>query len=294
MAASLAATAASAAAAEAGASSWAWYTGDSSFDVVLAAELALVASTVLGMHMQAPYGKHANDALGSFHLPPRLGWWLMEIPATVSFLATFLLCSPPPAGAPGPSPLVSYILAALWCVHYFNRGWYFPLNIRVAKGAKTSFNVVVSLTGAIFTGMHGHLNARMFRSLGAHYSESWLTDPRFLVGLAIYEFGFWVTVHSEHVMRELRPKDGIVKDGERYKIPRGGAFEYVTSAQYFGELTAWAGFALLTWSLPGLAVFAISCFNLVPRAFQNHTWYLQKFGDEYKKLGRARLIPFIL
>jgi len=50
----------------------------------------------------------------------------------------------------------------------------------------------------------------------------------------------------------------------------------------------------MTWSLPGLAVFAITCFNLVPRSFQNHAWYLRKFGDEYKKLRRKVLVPFVL
>jgi len=80
----------------------------------------------------------------------------------------------------------------------------------------------------------------------------------------------------------------------RYKIPRGGCFTHVTSAQYLGELLAWLGFAILTWSIPGAAVLAISTFNLVPRAFQNHAWYLGRFGDEYKKLGRARLIPLVL
>lgn len=271
-----------------------WYTGDSSFDTVLACELALVASTALGMHMQAPYGKLANDTLGSVHLGEKLGWWLMELPATVSFLVTFFLAAPPSDSAAGPAPAVSYLLAVLWCIHYGNRGWYFPLNIRAAKGSKKSFSIVVSSIGAIFTGLHGHLNARMFRSLGTHYTYAWLMDPRFVAGFIIYEIGFWVTVHSEHVIRELRPLDGVVKDGQRYKIPKGGAFNFVTNAAYLGELTAWLGFAILTWSLPGLAVLLISSFNLVPRAFQTHKWYFDKFGDEYKKLNRKVLIPFIL
>lgn len=231
-----------------------WYTGDSSFDTVLACELVLVLSTALGMHMQAPYGKLANDTLGAVHLSERLGWWLMELPATVSFLATFFLAAPPSDPATGPATGVSVLLAVLWCIHYFNRGWYFPLNIRVAKGSKRSFSIVVSSIGAIFTGLHGHLNARMFKSLGTHYTYAWLTDPRFVAGFIIYEIGFWVTVHSEHVVRNLRPKDGIVKDGQRYKIPKGGAFEFVTNAAYLGELTAWLGFSLLMWSVPGISL----------------------------------------
>ena len=141
-----------------------------------------------------------------------------------------------------------------------------------------------------------------------------------------------MTIHSEHVIRQLRPVGSINgslrhrmstrTSQQRYAIPTGGVFHYVTNAQYLGELTAWLGFALLTWSLPGLAVLLISCFNLVPRAltrstpnarprpalprfvihlvhvsagsFHNHAWYERTFGDKYKKLRRARLIPGIL
>ncbi len=61
----------------------------------------------------------------------------------------------------GLSRLTSHILALLWAVHYGNRGWYFPLNIRVASGQTASFNIMVSGIGAVFTGLHGHLNATM-------------------------------------------------------------------------------------------------------------------------------------
>ena len=314
----------------------AWHTGDASFDFWLAVELSLVASTILGVAQQAPYGKLANSSLGNIHLSPRFGWWLMEIPASVSFLATYFLT---PAGKP--SVTVSRVLAFIFLRHYGNRGWVFPYLMRVAEGSKASFSLAVSLIGAVFTALHGHLNAKMFRSLGTHYTDAWLTDPRFVVGLCTCacaaaalrccprlptaaprltfaaffcfappfllradEIGFWLTIHSEHVIRQLRPPPGSsssLRDRmstrtsqQRYAIPTGGAFRLVTNAQYLGELTAWLGFAILTWSLPGLAVFLISSFNLVPRAFHNHAWYERTFGDEYKKLRRARLIPGLL
>lgn len=265
-------------------------TGDATFDMVQVCQLALVGSTVLGATTVAPYGKHANDSLGSLHLNPKLGWWLMELPATLCFLPTYLLSRPPSTGE-GPSPKVSGLLAALFLFHYGYRGWYFPLSLRVAKGSTTSFNIVVSLIGAIFTGLHGYLHARMFKSLGAHLTDDWLQDKRFLLGLAIYELGFWTMVHSDHTVRNLRSIDG---SGPRYRIPTGGAFRFVTSPQYLGEISAFGGLAVMTQTVPSAAVFAITCFNLIPRSFHNHTWYLKKFGDEYTKLGRKRLIPFVL
>lgn len=267
-----------------------WYTGDPVFDTVQAIQLALVGSTILGTGTVAPYGKHANDSLGSLHLNPKFGWWLMELPATACFLPTYLL-SQSPVGKDGPSSKVSKLLASLFMFHYAYRGWFFPLSLRVAKGSTTSFNIAVSLIGAIFTGLHGFLHARMYKSLGAHLTDEWVKHPRFLLGLAIYQLAFWTMVHSDYTIRNLRSTDG---SGPRYKIPTGGAFRFVTSPQYLGEISAFGGMALMTNSLPSAAVFAITCFNLIPRSFHNHTWYMKKFGEEYEKLGRKRLIPFLL
>ena len=55
----------------------------------------------------------------------------------------------------------------------------------------------------------------------------------------------------------------------------------------------WIGWAILTWSLAGVAFAVYTAANVGPRAFTNHRWYLEKFGDEYPKERRA-LIPFLL
>ena len=76
-------------------------------------------------------------------------------------------------------------------------------------------------------------------------------------------------------------------------LPRGGMFRYVTSANYFGEIVEWTGFAILTWSASG-AVFALWTFaNLVPRADAIYKRYAELFGDELRKERRKRVIPFI-
>ena len=95
-------------------------------------------------------------------------------------------------------------------------------------------------------------------------------------------------MHSDHVIRSLR------KPGDtRHYIPTRGFYRYVASANYFGELTEWIGYAILTWSLGG-AVFALWTFaNLAPRARSIHRRYCREFGDEYRNLGTRYLIPFI-
>lgn len=131
----------------------------------------------------------------------------------------------------------------------------------------------------------------MFSLYGKHLNDDWLKNPRFILGSIIYGFGYAVTVHSEYIMRNLRPLNGIVKPSERYKIPYGGFFEYVTSPQYFGEITAFIGLNILSGAPSTIPVLLITLSNLVPRAKQNHKWYLKKFKD-YPK-DRLEIFPFI-
>ncbi|MHA1392059.1 MAG: DUF1295 domain-containing protein [Promethearchaeota archaeon] len=120
------------------------------------------------------------------------------------------------------------------------------------------------------------------------YDENWLITPQFIIGTIIFIFGFIINLHSDHIIRSLR------KPGDNnFYIPKGGMFKYVTSANYFGEFTEWVGWAILTFSIPGL-VFAIWTFaNLGPRAYMLRKWYEKTFGEEFTKLKRKRMIPFI-
>ena len=96
-----------------------------------------------------------------------------------------------------------------------------------------------------------------------------------------------INLHADTVLIHLR------KPGETgYKIPRGGIYRFVTSPNYLGEIMEWCGWALMTWSLPGLAFAVYSVANLAPRALSNHKWYREKF-DDYPTSRRA-LIPFLL
>jgi 3-oxo-5-alpha-steroid 4-dehydrogenase 1 len=52
------------------------------------------------------------------------------------------------------------------------------------------------------------------------------------------------------------------------------------------------GFAIATWSLGATFILLITIANLVPRAFQTHRWYREKFPDYPRE--RRVLIPFLL
>lgn len=62
-------------------------------------------------------------------------------------------------------------------MHYLNRGWFFPLALRVVPGKTSSFSVAVIAAGMFVTSMHGYLNATWFTTYGAHLTrDSGRTD----------------------------------------------------------------------------------------------------------------------
>jgi 3-oxo-5-alpha-steroid 4-dehydrogenase 1 len=138
----------------------------------------------------------------------------------------------------------------------------------------------------VFNVINAYLNARWISELGAYPTE-WLRDPRFLVGTLLFAKGMFVNVQSDNILFRLR------KPGESgYRIPRGGAYRFVSSPNYLGELIEWGGWAIATWSLAGLAFFLFTFANLVPRAIAHHKWYRATFPD-YPKERRA-VIPWLV
>ena len=164
--------------------------------------------------------------------------------------------------------------------------------MRVAKCERKSFSLTVVASGLFVTAMHGYLNATFFTKYGAHLNNEWLVDPRFVVGICVYYTGYILTVHSESIIRNVRDPKELDSDVDAFKIPYGGGFKYVSSPTYLGEMTAWLGFAIFTWSLPGLLIFCITSANLIPRSFSTHKWYLNEFANYPRE--RKALIPFVI
>ena len=108
------------------------------------------------------------------------------------------------------------------------------------------------------------------------------------MGVTLFLTGFLINYQSDDILRNLR------KPGEerKYKVPYGGAFRWVTAANYFGEIVEWIGWAFATWSIAGLSFALFTFANLAPRARTHHQWYKEKFGKEYPK-NRKAIIPFL-
>ncbi len=261
-----------------------WYSGDATYDTVLTAALAMVIVVgVVAPLVPSPYGRFATERAG-ISVDPRLGWFLMELPSSLSFAYFFF-------SGPHRFELTPMVFCAVWFIHYGNRGFFFPLSIRAPRGKRARFSLALVAFGWIVTTVHGYLNGAWFSTFG-HYEPAWLHDPRFLFGLALYGVSLALNIHCDAILRNLRTPEEVAAGVHTYRIPRGGLFRYVSSPSYLTELTAWLGFALFTWSLGGVFIFAISVANLLPRALSTHRWYQEKFPDY--PADRRALIPYLL
>ena len=179
------------------------------------------------------------------------------------------------------TPLIIFII---WTAHYVYRSVFFPF---LLKGKGKTKPVAAVVTGFIFNTMNGFGIAYGLSHIGEHFTEEWLASPNFIIGILLMTTGFYICYRSDAILRSLR------RPGEKgYKIPYGGLYRFVSSPNYLGEITEWAGFAILCWNLPALAFFIFTVSNLFPRAFSHHKWYMKTFAD-YPK-DRKAIIPYVL
>lgn len=241
--------------------------------------IALAVMVFAGLRFITPgYGIFYTPKWGP-SLGNRLGWVLMEAPV---FICMAILWGCSPRG----DEMALVVMASLFMLHYFQRSFIFPLLIK----GKSRMPLAIILMGCVFNVVNAYLIGGwlFYVSPADAYPPSWLLNPKFFFGVLIFFAGMAINLHSDYIIRNLRqPGD------RRHYIPKGGMFRYVTSANYFGEFTEWVGYAVLTWSLPGV-IFALWTFaNLAPRARSLHHRYVQEFGDEFTKLNRKYIIPFI-
>ena len=179
-------------------------------------------------------------------------------------------------------PLALFIL---FQSHYLQRSFVFPLLIR----GRSQMPLGIVLMGMVFNTLNALMQGGwIFYVSPAGYYDGWFARPYIWVGGALFIAGMVINLRSDRIIRHLRrPGD------TRHYIPYGGMFRYVSSANYFGELLEWIGFAVASWSWAG-AVFVVWTFaNLAPRSASLYKRYEQEFGEEFTSLHRKRILPFI-
>lgn len=245
--------------------------------LIVMSVIALIVFIAL-YFVDAGYGMMFDKKWGP-SLPNRWGWVLMESPVFIAMTLLWLFSE----RRFEPVCLCFFLLFQL---HYFQRSFIFPL---LMKG-RNRMPLSIVLMGVLFNVLNACMQGGwiFYIAPADRYPIGWFATPQFVIGTVLFFAGMAVNIHSDAIIRALR------KPGDKgHYLPHGGAFRYVSSANYFGELLEWTGFAVLTWSWAG-AVFAWWTFaNLAPRAAALYRKYEQMFGDEFRKEKRKRIIPFI-
>lgn len=228
--------------------------------------------------VKAGYGMFRTRLWG-WSVPNKVGWVLMEAPSFVvmGFWAWKV-------GVEAYTPQAVFV--GLFMLHYFQRSFVFPL---LMKG-KSRMPMAIMAMGILFNVINATLLVASFFSCalpGKYEPATFWANLLPWVGLVIFLIGMAINLHADHVIRNLRrPGD------TRHYLPEKGFYRYVTSANYFGELVEWTGFALLTAS-PAAWVFVWwTAANLVPRADAIYKRYCEEFGKQAVG-SRKRIIPCI-
>lgn len=248
---------------------------------ILSGMLILAAIVFLCLYfVKAGYGMFRTKQWG-LSIDNKLAWVLMEAPAFVVMLVVWAYSAPDYRTLPA-----ALALLLMFELHYFQRSFVFPFLMT----GRSRMPVAIMLMGVVFNCINAWLigcfsfngaNER-YASLGTEYFTEW----NFLLGFAIFFVGMAINLHSDHIIRHLRqPGD------TKHYLPQKGMYRYVTSANYFGELVEWTGFAIAAAHPAGWVFVIWTATNLVPRAHAIHKRYRQEFGEAVG--SRKRIIPFV-
>ncbi|KAF4723099.1 3-oxo-5-alpha-steroid 4-dehydrogenase 1 [Perkinsus olseni] len=213
----------------------------------------------------AAYGKMIESGYGSysFQIDPRLGWFLQEFPS----LAFPLLCLLTQWSNLHPCQV---LLLGMLILHYLQRSIIYPVLMHSHR--KTSISIV--LYAFAFCCTNGSLQSAWTRCV---FDPSQISAVQLVIGVSLYFTGLLVNLQSDHILRNLRRG---AKDAQRYYIPYGGMFRFISCPNYFGEMMEWLGYAMASgWGLApvtfasGSSQAFCTFANLFPRALQQHKWY---------------------
>lgn len=244
--------------------------------------LAIIIFVILQFITPA-YGMTFNNRWG-MSVKSKMGWMIMESPVFISMLAIYIISL---VFHIKPFNIVTLIIFIFFQAHYIQRSFIFPPLMR----CKSKMPISIVSAGFLFNTCNAFMQGGwlFFFSPNDYYPVSWLYSPQFIIGTILFIGGMAINMHSDRVIRSLRED----YSDSNYYIPKGGLFRYVNSANYFGEIVEWIGFALLSASFSGWVFVFWSMANMVPRAKAVYEKYTQFFGEEFTKLNRYKIFPWI-
>jgi 3-oxo-5-alpha-steroid 4-dehydrogenase 1 len=224
--------------------------------------------------ISAPYGKFSRKGWGP-SIRSKWAWMVMEFPSPALMLFFFVIS--------GNKIVPQIIFLCLWLGHYIHRTFVYPFS---QSGKEKAYPLLLVFMAFVFNCLNGFVNGYGVFHIYS-YDISYISTWQFAVGIITFIAGFIINKISDEKLRNFRRKNL-----NEYVIPEGWLFSYISNPHYFGEIIEWVGWAILTWSLPGLAFSIFTIANLFPRAISAHKWYYENFPD-YPP-GRKAIIPLII
>ena len=229
---------------------------------------------VLLFFISAPYGKFLRKGWGPV-IKSKWAWMIMEMPSPLLMIAFYITSSE--------KSYITFIFLIIWLSHYIHRTFIYSF---LQSGKDKDYPVAVSGMAFIFNCINGFINGYGVFHL-AGYGSSWIISLHFICGIILFITGFIINKTADEKLRHMRRNSP-----EDYVVPRGWLFDYISCPHYFGEIIEWLGWAVMTYSLSGLAFFLFTVANLFPRAIKSHIWYREKFVDYPVK--RKAIVPFVI
>uniref|UniRef100_A0A7E4VXC6 3-oxo-5alpha-steroid 4-dehydrogenase (NADP(+)) n=1 Tax=Panagrellus redivivus TaxID=6233 RepID=A0A7E4VXC6_PANRE len=222
---------------------------------------------------RASYGRYWNEAwFSEYAINARVAWFFQELPSLLFAMAALYMYG-------SELTIPRFIAFIMFAGHYYQRSMIYPFLIN--GGKKTAPHLFLSALA--FCSYNGYIQA-FYHVKFANFAPTHAFNIFSQIGIVLFLTGLIINIHSDSILRNLR------QPGETgYKIPYGGMFEYVSAANFFGEILEWFGYALYCQTWPAVAFALFTLCNLGPRASQHHQYYVKKF-DNYPK-DRRILIP---
>lgn len=168
------------------------------------------------------------------------------------------------------------VVAAMVATHFSKRTLECLFLHKYSGGMPLSTSCFISIFYCIAT--HG---ACHFARTVSHY-EDWTYN----VGGIFFMIGILGNFYHHYLLANLR------KPGEKgYKVPQGGAFEYVAAPHYMFELLGWFGIVLVTQHMVTLLMFAAMAIYLADRSIGQDEWNRRKIPGY--PIHRKCMVPFI-
>ncbi|XP_039902000.1 3-oxo-5-alpha-steroid 4-dehydrogenase 2-like isoform X2 [Simochromis diagramma] len=133
--------------------------------------------------------------------------------------------------------------------------------------------LIIIVYAVIFCSLNGFLQGHFLLHC-ARFEDTWLTRARLTAGIVVFALGMIINIHSDYILRGLRKPGEVI-----YRVPHGGMFEFVSGANFFGEIVEWCGYAVAVWSLPAFAFTFFTICSIGPRACMHHRKHISDHSE---------------